>query len=295
MHLSLKTLQEAQFLFSRAHQSPVGRLSGRLPLTMAKLLPLLTAAAMIGLIGGVLLWLIAGRGESQGFDVGRSPVPSLIIQVRPGESQSSADFSNPGTESAGSSSQKRPAAETKVLSPQIGTSSAQLPSEPSASPFLAGDSHSGPVQARMVVHPGAGRGSAPVSSLLGKPPLREDSRGIENALSFALEAADPYVKEGFTLREDFWGGDLPVKQAQAIVQQLFRGNTYWFWMGTDNDAARITVHDSAGRLEEAESWQKPHKAAARIVPKKTGTYYVTVEVEKSAEKRTSWALAYGFR
>jgi len=120
---------------------------------------------------------------------------------------------------------------------------------------------------------------------------------IDDALTFALEAADPYVKEGFTVREDYWGGDLPVKQAKAIVHQLFKGNDYWFWMGTDKDNAKITVHvyDSDGRLAEAESWQKPHKAAARVTPKKTGTYYLIVEVEKSPEERTYWSLAYGFR
>jgi hypothetical protein len=120
---------------------------------------------------------------------------------------------------------------------------------------------------------------------------------IDDALTFALEAADPYVKEGFTVREDYWGGDLPVKQAKAIVHQLFKGNTYWFWMGTDKDGAKISVHvyDSDGRLAEAESWQKPHKAAAMVVPKKTGTYYLIVEVEKSPEERTYWSLAYGFR
>jgi hypothetical protein len=120
---------------------------------------------------------------------------------------------------------------------------------------------------------------------------------IDDALTFALEAADPYVKEGFTVREDYWGGDLPVKQAKAIVHQLFKGNEYWFWMGTDKENAKITVHvyDSDGRLAEAESWQKPHKAAARVVPKKTGTYYLIVEVEKSSEERTYWSLAYGFK
>lgn len=120
---------------------------------------------------------------------------------------------------------------------------------------------------------------------------------IDDALTFALEAADPYVKEGYTVREDYWGGDLPVKQAKAIVHQLFKGNEYWFWMGTDKDNVKISVHvyDSDGRLAEAESWQKPHKAAARVVPKKTGTYYLIVEIEKSPEERTYWSLAYGFK
>lgn len=120
---------------------------------------------------------------------------------------------------------------------------------------------------------------------------------IDDALSFALEAADPYVKEGFTVREDYWGGDLPVKTTKAIVHQLFKGNEYWFWMGTDQKAAKISVHiyDSAGNLAESESWQKPHFAAARVVPKKTGSYYLIVEVEKSPDERTYWSLAYGFK
>jgi hypothetical protein len=120
---------------------------------------------------------------------------------------------------------------------------------------------------------------------------------IDDALSFALEAATPYVKEGFTVREDYWGGDLPVKQQKAIVHQLFKGNEYWFWMGTDSESAQISVHiyDSQGNLAEVETWQKPHKAAARIIPKTTGSYYLIVVVEKSKDERTHWALAYGFR
>ena len=121
---------------------------------------------------------------------------------------------------------------------------------------------------------------------------------IDDALSFALEAAAPYVKEGFTVREDYWGGDLPVKKKKAIVHQLFKGNEYWFWMGTDNGSAKISVHiyDSEGNLAEVESWSnRPHMAAARVIPKATGSYYLIVEVHRSSEERTHWALAYGFR
>jgi hypothetical protein len=120
---------------------------------------------------------------------------------------------------------------------------------------------------------------------------------INDALSFALEAAIPAVKEGFTVREDFWGGDLPSGQPKPIPHQLFKGNEYWFWMGTDVKGAKISVHiyDSTGKLAEEESWQKDQKAAARIKPKRTGTYYVLVEIEKSTEERTVWSLAYGFR
>lgn len=120
---------------------------------------------------------------------------------------------------------------------------------------------------------------------------------IDDALSFAFEAATPYVKEGFTVREDYWGGDLPPKQQKAIVHQLFKGNEYWFWMGTDAKDAKISIHvyDSDGNLAEVESWQKTHFAAARVLPKKSGSYYLMVEVEKSSLERVPWALAYGFR
>ncbi|MCE9612227.1 MAG: hypothetical protein K8R23_18675 [Chthoniobacter sp.] len=123
---------------------------------------------------------------------------------------------------------------------------------------------------------------------------------IDDALSFALEAADPYVKEGFTVREDYWGGDLAVKQTKAIVHQLFKGNEYWFWMGTDSKNAKISVHiyDSDGNLAEVEAFdssKKAHMAGARVQPKKTGTYYLIVEVEKSTTERTTWSLAYGFK
>jgi hypothetical protein len=120
---------------------------------------------------------------------------------------------------------------------------------------------------------------------------------VDDALSFALEAADPNVKAGFSVREDYWGGDLPVKTTKAIVHQLFKGNEYWFWMGTDVKDAKISVHvyDSEGNLTEVEAKQGTRFATARVVPKKTGSYYLIVEVEKSPEERTHWALAYGFK
>ena len=120
------------------------------------------------------------------------------------------------------------------------------------------------------------------------------------ALRSALTTADPNVKEGFTLREDYWAGDLGVKQTKVIVHELWKGNEYWFWMGTDSDKARMSVHvyDSDGNLAEAESWQTGKAAAARVKPKTTkasARYYLVVEIEKSDQERTNWALAYGFK
>ena len=125
------------------------------------------------------------------------------------------------------------------------------------------------------------------------------SRGsVDDAQSFALQAAEPYVKQGYQVREDYWGGDLGVGEKKAVRQQLFKGNDYWFWMGTEVEQAKVSVHiyDSDGRLcEQADSWQKGHFAAAHLIPKSTGSYFVIVAVETSPDERTHWALVYGFR
>src|SRR5258708_29944012 len=121
---------------------------------------------------------------------------------------------------------------------------------------------------------------------------------VDDAQAFALQAAESYVKQGFQVREDYWGGDLASGEKKAVRQQLFKGNEYWFWLGTEVDRAKVSVHiyDSDGKLaEEPDSWEKGHFAAAHVIPKTTGSYFIIVNVEESPEERTHWALVYGFR
>ena len=125
---------------------------------------------------------------------------------------------------------------------------------------------------------------------------------VDDALTFALEAMDKYIKQGYNLREDTWGGDLPVKEAKAITHQLFKGNDYWFCMGTSTKGAKISIHvyDSDGNLvEESNSWQREKGDAAfagtQVVCKKTGTYFLIVKVEKSDQERTDWGLVYSYK
>lgn len=120
---------------------------------------------------------------------------------------------------------------------------------------------------------------------------------VDDALSFAYEAADPYAKQGWVIREDAWGGDLGVGDKKAVTAQLFRGNNYIFFLGTDVTGAslRVNIYDSAGNLAESKSWQRGRFAYAEIKPRATGTYYAVVEVLSSPEERTGWALVYGFK
>ncbi len=41
--------------------------------------------------------------------------------------------------------------------------------------------------------------------------------------------------------------------------------------------------------------KKAISPAAHVIPKNTGSYFIIVEIEKSPEERTHWALVYGFR
>jgi hypothetical protein len=120
---------------------------------------------------------------------------------------------------------------------------------------------------------------------------------VDDAMSFAYEAANPYAEQGWIIREDAWGGDLGEGEKKAVTAQLFRGNSYMFFLGTDVEGAklRVNIYDAQGNLAESKSWQEGKFAYAEIKPRATGTYYLVVEVLSSPEERTGWALVYGFR
>jgi len=120
---------------------------------------------------------------------------------------------------------------------------------------------------------------------------------VDDALSFAYEAANPYAERGWIIREDAWGGDLGAGDKKRVAAQLFRGNSYMFFLATDVDNAslRVNIYDGQGNLAESKSWQRGRFAYAEIKPRSTGTYYVIVEITSSPEERTGWALVYGFQ
>ena len=131
--------------------------------------------------------------------------------------------------------------------------------------------------------------------VVGAPDLARAS--LDAAIRTALDSAQPYLKEGFTVREDQSGGDLGVGERRAIRYQLFKGNEYWFWCGIDAAGAKfhLRVVDSEGNALESERWERGRAAGVRVVPPKTGSYYVVVEILDSPEERTGWAVVYGFR
>jgi hypothetical protein len=120
---------------------------------------------------------------------------------------------------------------------------------------------------------------------------------VDDAHSRAMEAAIPAVNEGYLVRQEYWAGALVTKQPSVVKHQLFKGNSYWFWLGSDEDSAQVTVHiyDPSGKLVDAESWQRGNMAAAKVVPKMTGTYLIVFSIEQSKARKNRWALAYGYK
>ena len=125
---------------------------------------------------------------------------------------------------------------------------------------------------------------------------------VDDALTFALEAMDKYIKLGYTLREDTWGGDLPVGEAKAITHQLFKGNDYWFTMGTSTQGGedfdprlRQRRQPRRGKQFLAERTFRQRDGRGGSGCKNTGTYFLIVKIEKSPDERTDWGLVYSYK
>ena len=142
---------------------------------------------------------------------------------------------------------------------------------------------------------------------------------VNEAISLALEAATPYVEQGFEVREDNWSGEVAPGKPLLIRHQLFRGNEYWFWAGTSWPGAtvKVDVFDSGGNSVGLESFAKGSFAGVRTLPQKTATYFIRVvaSYEKTGKGLTKeergandpvegvgefpgvldWGLVYGYR
>jgi len=64
---------------------------------------------------------------------------------------------------------------------------------------------------------------------------------VDDAHSFAMEAATPFVNEGFIVREDYWNGEVKSGQKLMVKHQLFKGNEYAFWLGTANEDCKLEI------------------------------------------------------
>lgn len=137
---------------------------------------------------------------------------------------------------------------------------------------------------------------AAAAVLLSSPLLRAT---IDDAHSYAMEAATPFVEQGFIVREDYWNGEVKSGQKLMIRHQLFKGNEYAFWLGTANEGVtfELKVFDANDKEIAIDRKTSPMFASVRVNPPQTGTYSIVFSLTSKSkeEKGVFWALAYGYR
>ena len=120
---------------------------------------------------------------------------------------------------------------------------------------------------------------------------------VDDAHAFAMEAALPFVEQGFIVREDYWNGEIKSGQKLMIRHQMFKGNEYAFWLGSANEGViyELKVLDEAGKEIALDFKTSAMFSSIRVNPPKTGTYSVVFSLTSKKEKGLYWALAYGYR
>ena len=120
---------------------------------------------------------------------------------------------------------------------------------------------------------------------------------VDDSHSAAMEAAVPAVKEGFRIRQEYWNGTMKSGDKKIVKQQLFKGNEYWFFLGTDTEKAtlKIDIFDRKGTKINVETKLSENAAAVRVLAPATGTYIVVFSLTSKEGEDLPWALAYGYR
>lgn len=120
---------------------------------------------------------------------------------------------------------------------------------------------------------------------------------VDDSHSAAMEAAVPAVKAGFKIRQEYWNGTLKSGEQKIVKQQLFKGNEYWFFLGTDSDdvTLKVDIYDKKGTKINVETKLSPNAAAVRVLAPATGTYLVVFSLTTKEGGQIPWAMAYGYR
>ncbi len=96
---------------------------------------------------------------------------------------------------------------------------------------------------------------------------------VDESHDFAMEAATPFVEQGFIVREDYWNGEVKSGQKLMITHQLFKGNEYAFWLGTSQEgvALDMKVYDEKNQPIQINAKADKNFMSVRVNPPKTGT------------------------
>lgn len=129
----------------------------------------------------------------------------------------------------------------------------------------------------------------------------ETKEPLNDIKLLAQQAALPSLKgeNKFILRESWWSGKISPGKAKLIQVQLFRRNSYQFWLAVPNSEAELNlnIYDSEGNLVPAETkkLEGEHIVSIQMKPELTGVYYLRVSLKTTIEQDQEWAVIYAYR
>ncbi|QQL44708.1 hypothetical protein [Sulfuriroseicoccus oceanibius] len=121
---------------------------------------------------------------------------------------------------------------------------------------------------------------------------------VDDAHSFALEAAQSYVEEqGVRIRYDYASGRLENEESSRVGYQVFRGNRYWFFLGSSEEgtALEMEVTDVDGNVIEGELKKVGEALVFEFKPERTMLVAVRISGVVKDMEGFNWALVYGYK
>ncbi len=128
-----------------------------------------------------------------------------------------------------------------------------------------------------------------------EPEISHSKFLAQQAALDALQGEDPFI-----LRESWWNGRIEPGEAKLIQQQLFKNNTYHYWLAVPNPKALVylNIYDGEGRLLETQTVryaEGKHVVGMIVTPRYTGIYYLRIALDEETASGEDWALIYAYR
>jgi hypothetical protein len=120
---------------------------------------------------------------------------------------------------------------------------------------------------------------------------------VDDAQSFALEAAQSWVKQGMEIRYDYARGTAISGRKTRISYQVFKGNRYWFFAGGSEDGIRmeIAVQDPVGLPVPGKTNTGNNSATFHFTAPRTMLVSIDVTGHTAPGQAFNWAVVYGFQ
>lgn len=119
---------------------------------------------------------------------------------------------------------------------------------------------------------------------------------VDDAQSFALEAATPWVEKGVELRYDYARGSTVSGRKVRVSYQVFKGNRYWFFAGGSEDGVKfdMAVKDPDGKVVPGDLSKGNNSATYHFTAPRTMLVSIELTGTTSPGLPFDWAVVYGF-